>query len=286
MKISSLKKRRPTSAIPRFGSFAFAGCLLLAGCGNDDEPADPAAGALASESFVLVHGSWNADWVWSDVKRRLEQRGASVRTVTLAAHGDDPTPISDTSLSKYVEQVKNVIGEDEHVTLVGHSFGGVVISLTAEAYPSHIQRVVYVGAFLPSDGDTALGLAMTDADSELGPALVFEPERGLVGIQREQFPQLFCADCNAMDLAVLGDKYSDEPLPPLTETIVLSSANFGNVPKYYVFTSEDRVLSPSFQQRMAARWELTATATLETSHSPFFSAPAELVETIGQVVKH
>jgi pimeloyl-ACP methyl ester carboxylesterase len=284
MQISSWK-RRSAGAVPACCTFVVAGCLSLAACGNDDESAEPVAGALADESFVLVHGAWNADWVWDDVKRRLENHGASVRTVTLAAHGGDPTPISDTSLSTYVEQVKTVIGEDEQVTLVGHSFGGVVISLTAEAYPSHVGRVVYVGAFLPSDGDTALDLAMTDSDSDLGPALVFEPERGVVGIQREQFPQLFCADCSQADLAVLGEKYSDEPLPPLTQTIALSSGNFGNVPKYYVFTSEDRVLSPSFQQRMASRWALAATATIETSHCPFFAAPADLVETIAELVK-
>jgi pimeloyl-ACP methyl ester carboxylesterase len=262
------------------------GSLLITGCADDEEPAEGTKRALEGESFVLVHGAWNGDWVWGDVKQRLEDEGARVRTVTLPGHADDQTPVSETSLSAYVEQVASVVGEDERVTLVGHSFGGVVISLTAEAYASRIKQLVYVGAFLPSDGDTALGLAMTDGESDLGPALVFDESRGVVGIQKDLFPELFCADCSRADLQTLGEKYSDEPLPPLIESIALSQGKFGKVPKFYVFTAEDRVLSPSFQMRMASGWDLTATATIESSHCPFFSAPDELVETIGNWVEH
>ncbi|HYO95779.1 MAG TPA: alpha/beta fold hydrolase [Polyangiaceae bacterium] len=264
---------------------ALVGSVLLIGCGDDEGRSGRARGALAGESFVLVHGAWNGDWVWRGLERRLADEGARVRTVTLPGHSEDRTPVRETSLSAYVEHVASVLDEDERVTLVGHSFGGVVISLTAEAYASRIERLVYVGAFLPSDGDTALGLAMTDGESDLGPALVFDTERGVVGIQEELFPELFCADCSRADLQILGEKYSDEPLPPLTETITLSQGTFGKVSKYYVFTAEDRVLSPSFQRRMASGWDLRASATLETSHCPFFSAPDELVETIRNWVK-
>jgi pimeloyl-ACP methyl ester carboxylesterase len=257
--------------------------LLLSGCSGDDEPASESRGALAGESFVLVHGAWNGDWVWTEMEERLVAQGAAVRSVTLPAHADDPTPVEDTSLEAYVDQVLSVVG-DEPVTLVGHSFGGVVVSLTAEREPSRVRGVLYVGAFLPADGDTALGLAMTDAESDLGPALVFDMEKGLVGIQASEFPPLFCADCSAQDLKILSDNYSDEPLVPLTETIELSDARFGKVPKYYVFTGQDHVLSPSFQRRMADNWELTGTATLDTSHCPFFAAPDELTEAIVDLI--
>jgi pimeloyl-ACP methyl ester carboxylesterase len=257
--------------------------FTLSGCGDDDTEPSPGS-SLRGESFLLVHGAWNGAWVWEEVETRLEERGASVRTVTLPAHADDTTPVTETSLAAYVDAVLAEVPTGESVTLIGHSFGGVVISLTAERAPEQVKRLVYVGAFLPQDGETALGLAQTDTDSDLGPALGFDMEKGLVGIDRAAFPELFCADCSDDHLAVLGDKYSDEPLPPLVEAIELSDDGFGSVPKYYVYTAQDRVLSPEFQQRVSSRVELAGTATLETSHSPFFSAPEELVATIDELL--
>lgn len=251
-------------------------------CSDDEEPST-APQELEGTSFVLVHGAWNGAWVWEGVRERLQGQGAKVRTVTLPAHAGDSTPISDTSLSAYTDAVLGAIDSKSPVILVGHSFGGVVISLVAERRPEAVERLIYVGAFLPADGETALELAMSDADSDLGPALEFDMERGVVGIQRELFPELFCAECSAADLSTLAQNYSDEPIPPLLEPIALSEEGFGRTPKYYVFTAEDRVLSPSFQRRVTSRIELAGSATLETSHSPFFSAPDELVDAVGEL---
>lgn len=264
-------------------AFALGTVFSLSGCGDDDTAPSPDS-SLRGEKFMLVHGAWNGAWVWEEVEMRLEERGATVRTVTLPGHADDATPVSETSLAAYVDAVLAEIPSGAPVTLVGHSFGGVVISLTAERAPERVKRLVYVGAFLPENGETALGLAQTDTDSDLGPALGVDMEKGLVGIEREAFPELFCADCNEDHLGVLAEKYSDEPLPPLVEPIELSDDHFGSVPKYYVYTAQDRVLSPAFQQRVTARVELAGTATIETSHSPFFSAPEELVATIDELL--
>lgn len=268
----------------RVGLFALVGSLGLNGCGDDDAEV-PTPLELSGKTFVLVHGAWNGAWVWDDVQQRLEAKGATVRTVTLPGHAEDTTKVSETSLDAYVDKVSSVFEAGKPVTLVGHSFGGVVISLTAEAHTESVERLIYVGAFLPANGETALDLAQTDTDSDLGPALVFDMENGVVGIQRDAFPELFCADCSESHLEVLADKYSDEPLPPLVEPIVLSDAGFGSVPKYYVFTAKDRVLSPSFQQRVTSRVELAGSVTLDTSHSPFFSAPDELVTAVSQLAR-
>lgn len=257
--------------------------LVPLGCGDEDaEP--PLQSNLRGQAFMLVHGAWNGAWVWDEIKQRLEAEGASVRTVTLPGHAEDTTPVSETSLASYVDAVLSAMEGMERVTLVGHSFGGVVISLTAERAPERVRRMIYIGAFLPQDGETALELAQTDADSDLGPALDIDMQRGLVGIERTSFPGLFCADCADAELAVLADRYSDEPLPPLVEAIELTEARFGSVPKYYVYTEEDRVLSPAFQRRVSSRVELVRTASLQTSHSPFFSAPDELVATLDELL--
>lgn len=262
--------------------FALGAMLSSVACGDDETT--QTTPSLSGESFLLVHGAWNGAWVWDEVKGLLEAQGATVRTVTLPGHAEDTTPVAETSLASYVDAVLAAAEGEEQVTLVGHSFGGVVISLTAEREPDRIQRLMYVGAFLPQNGETALGLAQTDTESDLGPSLLFDMERGVVGIDREAFPSLFCADCSEDGLGLLAANYSDEPLPPLVEPIGLSEPNFGSVPKYYVYTQNDRVLSPAFQARVSSQVELTGTATLQTSHSPFFAAPNELVTTLGDLI--
>jgi pimeloyl-ACP methyl ester carboxylesterase len=286
MKLEFSSSSKIFQLLPRAAqASALSAALFLGGCGDDEAEPDVAAAELDGKSFVLVHGAWNGAWVWEEVETRLKAKGASVRSVTLPAHADDETLPTQVSLAAYVDRVLSVMDAGTPVTLLGHSFGGVVISLTAERRPEAVERLIYVGAFLPADGETALELAMSDTESDLGAALEFDMERGVVGIQREAFPPLFCADCSEAHLSVLGEKYSDEPLAPLVEPIELSETAFGATPKYYLFTAEDRVLSPSFQQRVAGRVDLAGSATLNTSHSPFFSAPDRLVASVSELAR-
>jgi pimeloyl-ACP methyl ester carboxylesterase len=268
-----------------FSSLALA--LLAVACGGYDDASGAAVAAdLEGESFVLVHGSWNAAWVWKDVATELEARGAQVTRVELAAHGDDQTALSEASLATYVGQVTAALDvASSPVVLVGHSFGGTVISQTAEQNPDKLDRLIYLGAFVPADGESTLDLAQTDADSTLGPLLQVDMEHGLIGVDRSSFATTFCNDCNDSGLAALNENYRDEPLLPLVQKVSLSAEAFGSVAKYYVHTSADVVISHALQERMTARVALAGTATLKTSHSPFLSAPTELASTLGALSK-
>lgn len=260
--------------------------LSLIALGCSDQPETPSTGDLAGKSFVLVHGAWNGAWVWSDVADQLEARGASVSTVDLLAHGDDMTPISETSLAKNAEQVRAAVeAAKPPVILVGHSFGGAVISQAAETRPKNLDRLIYLAAFIPVNGESVLDLVQTDADSALGPVLQIDAEKGMARVPMANLNDIFCQDCAQPELDLLDKKYRDEPLGPAAEKLTLTSEGFGSVPKSYVYTTLDRVISPSLQQRMTARVTLEKTATLKTGHSPFLSTPADLVTTLVDLSK-
>ncbi|APR77905.1 Hypothetical protein A7982_03252 [Minicystis rosea] len=260
--------------------------ISLVALGCSDETESNASADLAGKSFVLVHGAWNGAWVWSDVAKQLEARGASVTSVDLLAHGDDMTPISETSLTKNAEQVRAAVeAAKSPVILVGHSFGGAVISQAAEARPKNLDRLIYLAAFIPANGESVLDLVQTDADSALAPVLQIDAEQGIARVPMENLDAIFCADCKDPELALLDAKYRDEPLGPAAEKLTLTSDGFGSIPKSYIYTSQDRVISPGLQQSMSARVPLTRTATLNTSHSPFLSTPADLVATLADFSK-
>jgi pimeloyl-ACP methyl ester carboxylesterase len=114
---------------------------------------------------VLVHGSWHGGWHWDEVAARLRAAGLAVYVPTLtglAERGHEAT--AGTDLSAHVRDVVSVI--DEHglddVLLVGHSYGGMVITGAAHARPSRIGKLVYLDAFVPRDGESAAAILGDD----------------------------------------------------------------------------------------------------------------------------
>lgn len=121
--------------------------FFSAGCTKDHN--------LSSNTFVLVHGAWQAPYVWNTVKADLEKAGQKVIVVELPAHGDDFTSPADVSIDVYRDKVISAIeGSNSKVILVGHSLGGVVVSSVAETIPSKIKKLIYIAGFVPANGQS------------------------------------------------------------------------------------------------------------------------------------
>ena len=258
--------------------FGFGLALTSLACGS----AGPSASAAPATPYVVVHGAWQGAADWDEVATQLRSKGATVTVVELPAHGVDQTPITDASFAAYTEKVEGVIdGMSGPVILVGHSFGGMVISAVAEARVAKIQKLIYVAAYVPKDGDSLLTLAQTDADSHLAPpTLVVDQSAGTADVAADKRQDVFCAECTPSELAGLNARYRTEPLAPLATPVHLTAENWGRVPKYYVYTKNDHAVSYSLQRSMTANSPFVATAALDTGHLPFVSNPALMVSTL------
>ncbi len=127
----------------------------------------------AGKTFVLVHGAWMAPYAWDKVRAALTKSGARVIVVQLPGHGTDMTNPAQLTLDVYKTTVLDAVNKvNGKVILVGHSLAGMIISEVAEAAPSKIEKLVYVGAYLPVNGQSLLDLANTDAKALLGPSLI------------------------------------------------------------------------------------------------------------------
>jgi pimeloyl-ACP methyl ester carboxylesterase len=105
--------------------------------------------------YVTVHGAWDGAWFWRPAARLLQAAGHEVFTTTLTGSGERAHLANPgVGLLTHVEDVINVLRyEDLHeVVLVGHSYGGMVITGVAERVPERIARLVYLDAFVPQDG--------------------------------------------------------------------------------------------------------------------------------------
>ena len=134
--------------------FCLLASLMLIGC-KTNQPANATA-ASPKKTIVLVHGAWGGGWDWKHVDDLLTADGYTVYRPTLSGLGEHNN-ISSTNidLDTHIQDIVNVIlWENLHnVVLVGHSYGGMVITGVADRVPDRIKDVVYVDALLPKSGE-------------------------------------------------------------------------------------------------------------------------------------
>ena len=115
-------------------------------------------------TFVLVHGAWHGGWCWRDVRAILRAGGHDVFTPTLTGLGERSHLLSrDIGMDTHIADIENVIVWEElgDVVLVGHSYGGHVITCVADRIKDRLSHAVYLDAFVPADGDSLASLAAT-----------------------------------------------------------------------------------------------------------------------------
>jgi pimeloyl-ACP methyl ester carboxylesterase len=237
-----------------------------------------------TKTFVLVHGAWQAPYAWQNVKQQLESKGEKVIVVELPGHGDDETSPAQLSMDVYRDKVVNAINNlDGKVILVGHSMGGMVISSVAEKIPSKIEKLVFIGAFVPADNQSLLELSMMDKQSLLGASLVPSQDQLTLDVKRENLINIFCQDGTKNEQEMVMKNYRAEPAIPFTNKVHISNANFGSVDKYYIHTTQDHAVGMDLQNQMIKAANITNIYSLSSSHCPFISEPKEVTTLLMKI---
>ena len=138
--------------------FCLAGFFALAGCKTQTPTVASASRKDQKTTYVIVHGAWGGGWDWKHVDHLLTADGNTVYRPTLTGLGEHSNFNStNIDLDTHIQDVVNVIlWEDLHdVVLVGHSYGGMVITGVADRIPDRIKHVVYLDASLPENGESS-----------------------------------------------------------------------------------------------------------------------------------
>jgi pimeloyl-ACP methyl ester carboxylesterase len=236
--------------------------------------------AQNGKTYVLVHGAWSGKYVWTASKAMLERRGDTVITLDLPSHGDDKTPLEQASFEGYKQAVVDAIGNRSNVVLVGHSFGGMVISAVAEAIPEKIGKLVFVAAYLPRSGESLFALSQEDKNSKVGMYWNQSSETA-ASIKSEGIAQVFCADCRPAVQRTLVRKHRPEALAPFGTPVTLTPERYGKIPRYYIQTLQDNAVSNQLQKLMLSRTGVVSSVELNSSHSPFLSQTKAFVDALS-----
>jgi len=107
--------------------------------------------------FVLVPGGWHGAWAFDAVGNALSSEGHEVQALTLSGLGDEPA--NGANLERHIDEVVQAVrGRETRAVLVGHSYGGMVITGAADREPSRVQAIVYADAYVPDDGASVWSL--------------------------------------------------------------------------------------------------------------------------------
>lgn len=232
-----------------------------------------------SETFVLIHGSWHGGWAWQAVIRHLEARGDHAYAPTLAGHGPQVQRIGITH-SDCVDSVTSFIRQHDlqDVILVGHSFGGSVISRVVEDLPSRIKRLIFLDAFVLEDGQNVYD-NLPQFLIELLDQLAQESPDNTTLLPWEIWRDHFIQDASEEVARTLWELLSPEPNQPNVEKLDLKAFYSLNIPKSFIYCRQDMTLSPgSFYPRMSSRLGTYKLVEMDGSHEVLFTRPAELAE--------
>ena len=222
------------------------------------------------KNILLVHGGFVDGSGWQGVYKILAGEGFNVRIV------QNPT----LSLADDVAVTKRAIAAaDGPVILVGHSYGGVVVS-EAGTDPK-VKGVVYITAFAPDQGESVSSLIANPAPGAPVPPIL-PPQDGFLFLDRSKFAASFAADVEPELAALMADSQVPWGVAALAGTV--SKPAWRVKPSWYLVATEDKMIPPPAQRSMAQRAESKIVET-SGSHSVYVSKPKAVAALIAQAAR-
>jgi pimeloyl-ACP methyl ester carboxylesterase len=229
--------------------------------------------------FLLIHGSWHGAWCWFKVAPELRTHG-EVLVPNLPGRGRDPARAQFVTLARMVRAVASSLDRDHPTTIVVHSRYGVLATALAEAYPDAIQRVIYLAAYMLPSGDRVKEHFESDAGSYIRPFVSVSRMGAADWLAPEAYVEGLYADCSRDDVQLASSLLCREPSLPALARVTTSRDGGGRVPRAYIRLTRDRAVSPVLQDRLIEAAGVERVASLDASHSAYFSRPRELVDAI------
>jgi pimeloyl-ACP methyl ester carboxylesterase len=222
---------------------------------------------MSARNVVLVHGGFVDGSGWQPVYERLRKDGFRVTVV------QNPT----LSLDADAEVTRRALDrQDGPTVLVGHSYGGAVISEAGTH--EKVAALVYVAAFTPEKGESVQTLTSDPAPGAPVPPIA-PPQDGFLFLDRDEFHGSFAADLPAGQAAFLAD--AQVPWGVDAYTGMVSEPAWRSRPSWCLVAGDDRMIPPPVQRQMAARIG-AAVSEVAASHSVYISQPAAVADLIKQ----
>lgn len=231
-------------------------------------------------TFVLIHGAWHGGWCWKKVTPLLRAAGYEVFTPTLTGLAERAHLLGpDIGLHTHIADIVGLLEYEDlyNVILVGHSYGGMVISGVAEAVAARLAHLVFLDAFVPQDGQSLFdtipdqGAAMKKIAEESGDGWQVPLGNATFGVTDE------------VDVAWMTPRITAQPLCSFTESVRLTNQAALALPRSYVLCRQDEpsLFDPFAKQAQHAGWGYYE---LMTVHDAMITMPEALANILLEVI--
>ena len=234
----------------------------------------------AMAPFVLVHGSSGGSWVWRKLAPLLEGAGHDVYAPTLTGLAERAHLLDcGVDLTMHITDVANLLMFEDlwNVVLVGNSYAGMVITGVAATVPERLKLLVYLDAYIPEDGQSAVDLWPPERR-----AFAAEAEAG--GVSEPPPPALFgVTDPGLVDW--INARMTPHPVSTYTEPVPAGNARSRAIPRVFIHctgnpsTTPD-VFGPLADKARASGWEVYE---IEAGHIAMLTAPSDVAEVLIKV---
>jgi pimeloyl-ACP methyl ester carboxylesterase len=216
---------------------------------------------------VLVHGAWADGSSWNKVTTELQRRGFKVVAAQL--------PL--TSLTDDVTALRRVLrNQDAPVVLVGHSYGGAVITAAAAGDPK-VKALVYVAAVVPDEGETVGEIFGRVAPHPKAPKLQPDSD-GLLWVTADAFRNAIAPDASTEETSLMAATQKPIALKCLGEP--MTQPAWKEKPSWFLIAENDRMVAPETQRYTAERMK-SRIVSLPVDHSPMASQPNAVIDLIS-----
>lgn len=226
--------------------------------------------AQQRHTYVIVHGAWGGGWDWRGIDSMLTAQGQRVYRVTLTGLGERIHLASpNIGLTTHIDDVVNTISWEQlkDVVVVGHSYGGMVITGVADRIPDRIRALIYLDAFLPESGESVVRLLGTE---------------GASFITQNTKDGMIVAPWATAESSIPKDV--PHPLKTFSDTLVLTNPATRQIRASYILTIDKGASQDDFS-RYAARAKVRGWPVhqMEADHTPERSARGALVQLLLRV---
>jgi pimeloyl-ACP methyl ester carboxylesterase len=226
---------------------------------------------MSVKNVVLVHGAWGDASHWRGVIPILAAQGYNVTAVQ--------NPL--TSLADDIHRTTTLLdSQDGPTVLVGHSYGGSVISGAGHA--ANVVGLVYIAAFAPDEGEN-LGTLLAHSGQPIPDGLLKPDADAFLWIDFDAFHPGFCQDLDATDALVLAR--TQKPIAAGCFEDVAGAPAWKTKPSWYQISSADHMIPPDTEAWMAGRMNPRRTLTLDASHASLASQPAAVAALIHEAAQ-
>jgi len=237
---------------------------------------------MTAKTVLLVHGAWHGAWCYAALQAELDRRAIPSLAVDLPGHGVSPLPLGD--LYADAQHVADTLARiDGPVVLVGHSYGGAVITEAASRYSANVDHLVYLTAFALNEGEALMPYlqSLPHVEVPLGKAIRPNAEGTASTVDPAHTEVAFYGECPKGTTEAANARLCPQPFATFMQPVTGSPRK--NIASTYIECTLDGAIAYEHQRIMSAR--CNNVVTLETDHSPFASRPAETADILERLAR-